>query len=186
MRIIILLLLIFPLTVQAQHREEITSTFNEYLSYMENGEFNKSLDYLPEKFFQIVPREQMKAAIDQSFNNPAFAISMENGTINSISDDVTVEGTQYAALNYSAKMTIRMKEGADPSMFPMLRQSFEQQVGADKMTVNEEEKSIVVDQTSDMYAIKTDGGSWKFVENNPQLGQVLQQIIPAEAIEQLN
>ncbi len=185
MRILATLLVILPMALQAQHKEEITSAFNEYFAFMEKGEFTKSLDYLPSQFFDVVPRAQMEAAINQTFNNPSFSIQMDEGAVTDISDEVIHEDVHYATMDYSNTMTISLAESAEPQMFSILRQSFEQQVGAENMTVNEEAGTIRVSQASTMYAIKNPDGKWRFVEKNPQLGQILEQIIPAEVREKL-
>jgi hypothetical protein len=110
---------------------------------------------------------------------------MEEGSVTSISEEVVHEDIHYATMGYSNKMMISLNESADPQMFGILRQSFEQQVGAENMTLNEEAGTLQVTQSSTMYAIKNPGGTWKFVEKNPQLNQILQQIIPAEVLEKL-
>jgi hypothetical protein len=180
MRYVLLLLIVFPLSVSAQHKTEITKTFNTYFSHMESGDVLKSLDYMHPGLFDIVPREQLAAVIKESLANPQFEIDMKDGKVVSVSKEVVYENIRYALVNYSFNMIVKLESSADSTMMQMMKQSFTEQFGEDKVVVNESDKTITIHQNSYLYAVNDPSfGGWKFLEKNDQLKEISDRIIPA-------
>ncbi len=185
MRLILTLIILLPLALQAQHKEEITKTLNEYLAHSESGDFLKSLDYMPDEFFNLVPRAQMEAMLTETFDNPDLGIAMQDGEIHEISNEVVHDDIRYATVDYQYTMTFTNKKESNTEALNMMKEYFAAQVGEENVRVDEEKQAIEVIKKSTMYAISKPDQGWRFIEKSSDLDQVIDQIIPAEVLEQL-
>ena len=61
-------------TTYAQDSKEAIKQFNSYSKLVLDKEFDKALDHVHEGIFEIAPREQMKAILEQTFNNTMIEV----------------------------------------------------------------------------------------------------------------
>ncbi len=177
----LLLFLLFPALTMAQSADGITSRFNEYFGLKERGEYQKFVQYVPEELVKLMPEPQLSASITQTLDNPAFSIQVDSGRINAISPEISFENTAYASVDYSFRMTIRMNEDSF-GMFDFILQSLLNQVPEERVEADVTKGTILVRQKSRMVAIRKPSGSWKFLEINDQLADLVGKIVPEEVL----
>ncbi|KXK23021.1 MAG: hypothetical protein UZ12_BCD005002893 [Bacteroidetes bacterium OLB12] len=78
-----------------QDSKEAIKQFNSYSQLVLDKEFDKALDYVHEGIFEIAPREQMKAILEQTLNNPMMEVEMTLPEVKGISEIKSIENTHY-------------------------------------------------------------------------------------------
>lgn len=164
-----------------EKKKEIRKTLNTYLSYTKTKEYNKILDYVHPKLFDVVS----KAAILQQFeameSDESMKITFGDALIKDISDLVRVGPRYFSLVFYQFEMTMAFK---DKSMAPVMKDAFIKTFGEDNVKMDEEKGSIDVITHKSLFAIKEpDLDGWKVIENNPEQRFILESILPTDVIE---
>lgn len=174
---------------KASPKDAIKKDFMDYTNLMLDGEYRKSLDYIPDAFFDIFPKESMVAVMEQTFNDPSLNIEMKEQKIQSIGDIKEIESKFYSKLKYSSKMfmTVLAGEGEtqeDVDMTNnMMALSFEQMYGSDRYSLDEETGTFTINAQKESIAISSDGKTdWKFLGIEEQQMPILKQLLPAELL----
>lgn len=105
-----LILLFTGLVATAQdYKKQIETQFSEYLNAIVTRDFEKSMDYIVDDFFTIIPREQMVSLMDKTFNNPEIEFEIKDQKILKVNDVEEIDSKFYALLSYSNKMNMKFK-----------------------------------------------------------------------------
>lgn len=185
MRSIIIILFALIIQPALAQEGEIRSTFNEYFGKVNEGDIAGSMDYIYPKLFDIIPREQMQTAMEQAFNNPEAKLSMEDGTITEISDVVEEAGVRYARVDYSFDLHMTMANPIDPATREQMMNAMKTQMPDGEVTYDEAANKFILRNKSSVYAINEGNGEWKFLEKNPQMANVIGQLIPTTVTDQI-
>ncbi|MGB3606903.1 MAG: hypothetical protein WA775_00950 [Psychroserpens sp.] len=179
-------------TVAQSHKTEITKHAQTYFNYITTQNFDGVLDYMYPKVFDLAPKDQMKAAMQQMFNSPEMKIEFLSNTISKVSEEKIVDDITYAAVFYNSKMKMTFvsemdKEEADKIGFlDFMKGTMETQFGEGNVESNLEAMSLIVTMDSNMFAIKdptvTD---WKFIGNDDAMKQLVNTIVPKAVREEL-
>jgi len=89
------------------NKKEIELKFNEYLNSMINKDFEKSMNYISDDFFKIVPKSQMILLLEKTFNNPDLEFKLREPKIIEIKDIELIDNKYYSLLKYSNKMDMK-------------------------------------------------------------------------------
>jgi len=136
-----LTLTIFALTsltsLAQEYKTNIKQRFTEFNQYMVKGEFDKSMDYIPEAIFTIVPRSEMVKMFEQLLNNKDMEVKFIGFDIKEIAEVRKIDSCYYAKIKYRSAMTLKMKtsetENADEksTRLSMTKQAFANTFGSD-------------------------------------------------------
>ncbi|MCB0586004.1 MAG: hypothetical protein KDD06_11845 [Phaeodactylibacter sp.] len=186
---LLILLIGISATALAQNNDTkaIQQRLDEYFRATEAKDWNKVVDMVYPKLFNLTTKEDMvQLFADMEGNGMEF--QMKNFKVNSISEPVNFEGERFALVNYSAGMNIRFTSQSyqDSSMVNMLQDSFEAAYGRDNVKYNKEDNSFDIQADKTMFAIAPTGSdAWAFMENNPGQEGALGELIPEAVKEQL-
>ena len=200
MRKTLLILIAFYFTTVAfgqGNKEAITKAINKYFLAVENHDFEGILNGIPEPFFDIMPKEMLMEQMEETFNDEDIKITIFNNKINSISEVITYKNNQYALINYSFDMIMKMKvdeiepEDEVEEEFDALGFTLgmlQTQFGEENVTLDREKKEFLIKSKKDMYGIlyadKPD--QWKFIGKEEGMEAILSRIVPDEVVKQLN
>lgn len=171
-RSITLTLLLFILGLSARGQADagaIQGRLHEYFKATEAKDWNKVVDMVYPKLFNLVEKEAMvQLFADMEGNGMEFR--MKDFQVHKISETVAHEGERFALVGYSAGMNIRFTSAAyqDSSMVSILQASFAATYGDGNVRYNKEDNSFDIQAEKTMFAIAPEGsGEWAFMENNP-------------------
>ena len=188
MKNIITLLIALLISVSSfaqSHKEEVSKNAQTYYNYMTAQNFDGVLDYMYPKVFEMAPRAQMKAGMEQMFNSPDMKIEFISNEVSKVSDKKEVEGVTYAAVFYNSKMKMtflseKNKSAEDQKAFlDFMKITMDSQFGENNVTADQTEMSLVINMDANMFAIKDpqyDG--WKFIANDDAMKQLVDSIVP--------
>lgn len=190
------LLLVLSFFGYSQNDETlIKSDFSAYLQAITDQEYEKSMDYMVEEVFDIVPREQMVTMMSSVMNTKEIDFKFGDFNIQSLQDEISIDEKSYVILDYVSDMSMKFNapEGEEaPSeedvkmQNMMILASFEVQFGKGNVTLNEETGFFDIKAIKKAVAIKKkDETSWKFIVVEKGQPFLLKQILPAEILEKV-
>lgn len=182
----LLFILFISTTTKAQtHKTEITNHAETYYTYLTNQNFDGILDYMYPKVFEMAPREQMKAGMQQMFNSKDMQIDFLSNEVNRVTDTVMVNDIIYAAIFYNSKMKMTFTSEMDKpeddqkGFLDFMKTTMDTQFGAENVTSNFEDMSLTINMDANMFAIKDPQyRNWKFMGNDDAMKQMVDAIIP--------
>ena len=173
------------------YKANIRQSFSEFNTYMVKGEFNKSLDYVPEAIFTIVPRKQMVALFEQLLNNKEMEVKFTGFGIKDIADSRKIDTCYYVNIKYTSMMTMRINADSTESAetkanrLSMLKAAFANTFGSDNVKLNEMTETFTISPTKNSWAISKNGQTgWKFVNVEPKQRLIMEKILPKVLIEE--
>nr|WP_321221198.1 hypothetical protein [uncultured Psychroserpens sp.] len=182
---LILALLISLSSFAQSHKAEITKNAQTYYDYMTNQNFDGVLDYMYPKVFEMAPRAQMKAGMEQMFSSPDMKIEFLSNDVTKVSEEKVVEGITYAAVFYNSKMKMTFvseqdKQEDDKKAFlEFMKVTMDSQFGEGNVTSDIKSMSLVINMDATMFAIKDPQyEGWKFIGNDDAMKQLVDSIIP--------
>ncbi len=175
----------FNANAQKKEKQKIKAVIDDVIVLTQNGEYSKVLDHTYPALFTLVPKETLAAQMDEIFNSTEMKISMDNfktGEIGEIKQGETAEYT-IVPYDYSMRMQYTTEEDAD-AMLNLTAGFLKEQFGEDKVTVLTETKTIVIENKSEMLAIRDNGTEdWKIIELKADQMQMMGMILPADVYE---
>jgi hypothetical protein len=188
-RILALSILIsgFALNANAQKKEQqkIKTVIDEVIVLTENGEYSKVLDHTYPALFTLVPKETLAAQMDEIFNSAEMKITMNNFSTGKVGEIKKGETTEYAIVPYNYTMSMQhTSDEATAEVVDMTAGFLKEQFGEDKVKVDAETKTIVIENESEMLAIRDNGTEeWKIIELKADQMQMMEMILPADVYE---
>lgn len=183
---------LFSSSISAQdYKANIRQSFTDFNNLMVKGEYNKSLDYVPEAMFKIVSRAQMTALFEQLFNNNEMEMKIMGFNIKEIGNSRKIDTSYYVAIKYTSVMTMRLNvketESAETktNRLNMLKAAFANTFGSDNIKLNEATETFTITPTKSSWAISKNGQTgWKFINVEPKQRLIMEKILPKELIEE--
>lgn len=174
--------------------KEIRSGFNDYINTIISGDYEKSVNFIAEEFFEIVPKEQMVLLMEKTFNNPEMEFEMKDVKILDVGEVAEINGKYYAPLTHSN--IIRMKflnsdeeeetEDQYKLRMTLTKQSFDQMFGAGNVKYEEETGFYEIYAEKQVYAISKNGQTgWKFIVIEKQQIPILKKVLPKQILDNI-
>lgn len=169
--------------VNAQQKE-IVKQFTQYTEALRQKDFDTSLDYMPEEFFDLIPKEQMVATMKSVFNDPEMSLSFVDFKIDSVDSIRKIKGKNYALLKYSSTMTLKLNEAdVDTATTNIILNSYHTVFGKENVKYNAANQEYTIHTTKNVYAISdTELKTWKFIEVDKTQIDLLKTFIPEELL----
>lgn len=185
-QITVFLLLLTSSSAFAQdYKNNIDTDFTDYVNLLINQDFEKSMDYIPEAFFDILPKETLIAVLKKTFNNHDMQIELKDPKILKIQDVRKIEGKYYSELTYSNIMNMKMIGEEDESeedkelRISLTKMAFEKTFDKNNVSYDEETEFFSIYVVKDVYAISNNGETeWKFLTIEKNQKEVLKTILP--------
>jgi hypothetical protein len=190
-----ILLLTFSSIVFCQnYNKEIETQFLKYNDLILKKEFNKSMDFVPEKFFEIIPREQMVLLMEKTFNNPEMEFELKGPKNIVIAESKKIEEKFYSMLTYSSLMNMKFnssekKEETETEQklrINLIKLSLQNTFGPDNVKFIESTGFFEVNAQKQAIAISNDGKTdWKFLVFENKQKAILTKLLPKEFTEEI-
>jgi hypothetical protein len=186
--IMLAVLLVATFTVTAQDfSADIKKEFLYYNQLVKAKDFDKVLEYTHPALFESYPKDQVKAGLEQVFNNPQIEIDLGDPVLSDFVNAKQIENKYY--VRFKNVQVTKMKFGFIESQtgtdkdntINTLKQNLGGQFGAENVNYDSQTGFFVINATSKMLAVSDDKKAWKFIDiGNPQLKPILEKFIPAE------
>lgn len=191
----ILILLFFTISTIGfcqNYKREIEGQFLDYNKLIIKKDFSKSMAYITEEFFEIIPKEQMILVMEKAFSNPEMEFELMSPKVDEISEVEKIGDKLYVLLSYSSPMKMKFinseekDKGEDELRINMLKMSLKQMFGSENVKYNEETEFFNIVAKKQAYAISTNGKSdWKFLVIEKKQKFILDKLLPAQLVEKI-
>ncbi|MBX2916446.1 MAG: hypothetical protein KF856_14345 [Cyclobacteriaceae bacterium] len=175
------------ITTYAQSSKEAIKQFNNYSQLVLDKQFDKALDHVHEGIFEIAPREQMKAILEQTLNNDMMEVEMSMPEVQGISAIKKIENTHY--LKFISKNIVKMRFstqaiGEGEAAINQVKQGLAAQFGEANVAYDNTTRFFSVTAVKPVIATSVEKKDWKFVTiDSEQLIPMLEKFIPKEILD---
>lgn len=173
----------------AQSEDAIRKGFKQYQDYLKAGDYEKSMDLVYPKLFDLVPKATLLQIIESTFNNPSLEIVMGDGKILEIGKAQKVNGEYFSFISYESVLKMKANasgEAEQEAMNAQLKTGFEKNYGAENVSFDEKTGFFTIKVKEQALAISANGkDSWTFLTLQKNQLTLMEQILPAEILEQV-
>ena len=185
-----LLLLAFivlsSLSTLAQRDTSLQRRLDEYLAANKQLDFERLMNYIHPKLFDIVPREQLIELFKSIFDNPQMTISMDSMFVKGISTSFNFKGAEYKKVDYYVGMSLRFKDSTvltDQDKLSEIQERVKTSMSAENVKYIAQSNSLAIDAKKIMFAIKDNPHTqWMFVGYEPQQREMMKTLVPEEVL----
>lgn len=192
MRHILLVLPFFLLYTAAgaqsvDYRQSIRDTFAVYRDLTIAKDYERIMDYIYPKLFDLVGREQL-VELFRGLDDDEMTITFVDLHIDSMSERFLYGDEQFVLVHHGGKMTVRPGNNiaADTASLSLLRSVFEQQYGAKNVSLSKSmaaRPTLTIQMKKTLFAIAPqDSRRWRFLENNRDNPAMLEFLLPKAVI----
>lgn len=138
------------------------------------------------KIFEIVPKQAMKEAMDNMFDNEQMTLTIEKVNPEfTFAEILIIEGAKYCIIEHNNKMTMKFKEELGEGKEFILASLNESMTGY-TVTLDEKTEVFTVDGKAKMIAIsdKLTNGTWKYVNYNGE-SPMMEKVLGKEVLQKL-
>lgn len=165
--------------------EEIKQTVVEYMAIVENKEYQKTMDYLYPKLFEIVPKSLMEETLKKQAEDTDLVIELQNSAIQKISKVLLVDGVKYALVDYTFLMTMIIPE-EDKEGLETMKVLFEAHYGKKNVVLDTDKRAFDINVSSAAYLIRDPQyKGWKFLERKKEMLPLLEKMLPKKVLKKL-
>jgi len=171
----------------AQRDTALQRRLDEYLVANKQLNFEKLMNYIHPKLFEIAPKEQMIDLFKSIFDNPQMTISMDSMSVTGISKSFNFKGAEYKKVNYYLGMSMRFKDTAvlkDESKVSEIADRIKTAMAAENVKYIPQDNRLAIDTRKIMFAIKDNPQAlWMFIGYEPQQMEMMKMLIPTEVLD---
>ncbi len=191
----LLLVLMFAIVMTSEAQEvqkKIEKGFLEMQSAIIKKDFNKSVDYIADELFTVIPKSQMVSILQSTFSNPQMEIVLRMPENIAVSAPEKEGEKFYAILSFPNIQKIRLLEASglpmnkDNESVKQMKSTFESAVGTDNVAFDDETGFFTVTVDQKTVAISDDGkDGWKYLNFDKSQAAILGPLLPASILEKL-
>jgi hypothetical protein len=179
-------------TFGQEAKTEITKQFFTYMGILNNKDFNKAMDYMPDELFEIVPKEQMVSYMESALNSSEISFKFDNLKVVSVKEPIKSGTKYYVNMKYSHRMSMlfnALNKDKTPAQLleqgNLTKENLQVKYGEDNVKFDEKTNWFEITVTKNAFAISPDGKTnWKFIDFDPNQRGLMEKILPKEIIDQ--
>ena len=181
-------------SVYAQdYKRNIEKRFDEFYNLIANNNMEQAVEYIPDTFFDVIPKAQMITALKSVMNNKDIDYKILDYKIIEIKDAKLINQNYYSVLSYNSNIHMKFIQvdslgtpEKKKQRLDLLRAALANTFGTANIKLDEVTGFFMIAAHKKACGISPDGLSgWKFV--NIESGQrlLLDRVLPKEIIESL-
>jgi hypothetical protein len=187
---LLILFLIGVLFSNAQSNDPaLNKRLSEYLVANKELNFEKIMEYIHPKLFEMVPKELMIQAMKETFENEELKASLDSMEIISVGEVFDHESASYRKIDYSLVMDLSLansNNNLDSTFINLMKASFEEAFGDATVTYSYEKKSFHISGKQFMIAVRDKKDApWMFLGYKKD-NTLIQFLFPKAVIEKFN
>ena len=165
--------------------QTIKTDFEKYLLSVQNKKIDDAVDCIYPKFFEIVPKDQMKQMLEVTYNNPQLGFSLNKYKIDSIKSPEKIDGEYFTTVNYTFDVDLKLNSEELKSKKDFLENGLESKFGSENVKFEPEKQTFHISSNKKAIGISQDGKSnWKFVVMENEYKPYLLKILPEKIINE--
>lgn len=161
--------ILFSIASFAQHNTDTSFSrrLNDYMRFTRELKFDDIVNYTHPRLFSVATREQLKAFLENSFDNEQMKIGFDSTAVVSVSEDFKSENVNYKKVDYWMAVNVSFKNTAaltDSNFISSMTAALQQGFPDGKIVYNPFRKKFEIQTKGIMIAIKdNDSTPWMFL-----------------------
>lgn len=195
-RILILLLLVSNFKfgqTDENYKEKLNKDFIEYNDLILKQEFEKAMNFMLPKLFEIIPKNQMILLMKQVYNNPDLEFKADKPKDIEYGKPKKIDKNYYSKIIYSYDIKMKFnntEESEDEDRRKLnenlIKLTLEKTFGSGNVKFNDKTEFYEIHSIKNAFGVSENGTSdWKFVVVEPKQKFILEKILPKELSEKL-
>lgn len=184
----ILFILFWNLFGFSQTLETLKSDTQKMYDASYNMDYETILDYTHPKILELVNRDQMILAMEQTFENEQLKIRFvhSNPTFN-YSDVKTIDGKSFCRVSYVNTMRLTFEDQLTPKRAEEMVEDFKSSGDYSMVRFEKDRNSFFIEGNSILIAISDEStkGTWKFITYSKRQTADSEMIVGKEALKLL-
>jgi len=189
----LLMMIAVTLSYAQSPKENLKKDFNAYIGYSIKKDFKKSMEYIVDDFFEVVPKDQMIKQFEQVFNDPGLKIKLESPKILEIGNLEKIDQKHYAIITYSnvLKMKVLRKNESETEedlkrKAALLKASVSKQSGVQSVKFDEKNHAFEAKVIEKVCGVSANGNNgWKFVKLDKDITFIIEKFLPKAIIDKI-
>lgn len=166
--------------------KEIKNDFNEYYRLVSSKNLEGALNYTNPKVFEVIPREQVKSALQTVYNTPN--LEYKTGVLSYIKFENVkrINNVNYVKFYINAPLEIKLTDQKmTPEKLNQMKSNLEAKFGKGRVLYDEKTGFFKINQEKIVIANADDKlKDWTFIlVDNPKMKALLKEIVPAELLD---
>jgi hypothetical protein len=176
---------IFSCSQDKSENSTIKTDFEKYFRSIQNKNIGEAINCIYPKFFEIVPKEQMKQMLELTYNNPQLGLSINKFNIDNISKVEKIKNEYFTTINYSFDVDLKLNSDELKSKKDLLQEGLERKFGSANVKFESEKQIFSFNSSKKAIGISENGKSdWKFVVIENEYKPYLLKILPEKIINE--
>lgn len=166
--------------------KEIEEDFNEYCKLISERNIEKALEFANPKFFELIPREQMKNLMESVYKMPNIEYKTGIPSYVKFEDVKKIENVNYVKFYIKSSIEMKIKgEELNDEKISLMTKSLEAKFGVGNVNYNKSTGFFLIDANKIIIANSDDNfKDWKFITvDNPKMKTLLEKILPLELLD---
>lgn len=183
---LLLALTISGLFAQAQSKDSaLNRRIAEFMQISKDRDFEKTMDYIYPRIFEIAPRSMMVAEMTKALNSPEMTITMDSLRALKAEPITTAGTTQFTRFQYDVSFSIHFnkEDSTAEDMAASYLELLKAQFGKGNVTYSGETDIFQIRSVKYSLAIKDrySKNIWTFV--NQEQSKMLRKLLPAALVK---
>ena len=174
----LVILFAFSASNAQTYKDTVKTQFLDYTALLIKHDFVKSTEYLHPEFFKLIPKEQMIALMEQTFNNPEVKVSLEQPFNIVLEENKVINKSNYVKFRYDNYM--QMQFPGQPAKDSNVLKALGEQFGEKNVTYDDKKNYYRIFTNHLVVASSADRKNWTFVVIEEASRELIETFIPKE------
>jgi len=187
-KLFLLILLSFSLFSCSQEKSEIStikSDFEKFILNIQNKNIGEAVNCIYPKFFEIVPKEQMRQMLEVTYNNPHLGISINKFNIDEVKNPEKINNEYFTSINYTFDLDLKLNSDELKRKKEILQAGLERKFGPTNVNFENENQIFHINSSKKAIGISKNGKSdWKFIVIENEYKPYLLRVLPEKIINE--
>ncbi|WP_438965755.1 hypothetical protein [Flavobacterium sp.] len=175
-------------SVVAQNQETLEKETNKMYEATLKMDFDKIIEYTYPKIFDLVPKDQLKGILQQTFDNDEFKMefvavnpNFEYGKVSKI------EEKSLAIINYKVSMTMTFYEELEQETIDLMINTFKAAGSYDEVNYDLDKKAFIIATRTKMIAVSDEltKKQWKFITYDKKNRKIAEMLLSDSILTKL-
>lgn len=160
----------------------IKKSFTYFTNSIKSKKTDDAVSCIYPKFFNVVPKDQMKQILEMTYNNPFMKVDLLNLQFGTIEKPELIEGEYFSVFNYLFSLKCNVN-AMNEEMKEKVSSALASKYGKNNVKYLANEGVYQVNAYMKACAISKDKKSWKFVILEKQYKPELVKVLPKKILD---
>ncbi|MEY8758889.1 hypothetical protein [Chryseobacterium tongliaoense] len=160
----------------------IKKSFTYFTNSIKNKKIDEAVNCIYPKFFNVVPKDQMKQILEMTYNNPFIKVDLLNLQFGTVEKPEPIDGEYFSVFNYLFSLKCNVSAMND-EIKKKVSSALASKYGKNNVKYLASEGAYLINAYMKACAISKDKKQWKFVILEKQYKPELVKVLPQKILD---